>query len=151
MKTPKPYTHKEPPNPVRRFFLIIQSSLGAYTSKSYRMQMGELRTLNKVLYFLVQPDLVKKLLTSPQKTHPKSDFLEELLHNLVGQGTFVAHGENWRARRLLVDQAFKSANIVSTFPHMVKAAGCLVDRIEHTKDPVQIDELTTHVAADIIF
>lgn len=146
---PKPDTLPKRPSPLLRFRKNIQSSISVFTDHSYQMKMGEVRGLKERTYFLVQPDLVRKLLTSSPLVHPKSDFLEKILDQMVGQGVFVAAGETWARRRAMVDSAFGAANIIKIFPHMLAAAQDLGNRIPSGK--VRIDTLTTHVAADIIF
>ncbi len=146
---PKPETLPKRPSAILRFKKNIQSSISVFTDHSYQMKMGEVRGLKERTYFLVQPDLVRKLLTSSPDVHPKSDFLEKILDQMVGHGIFVAAGETWARRRKMVDSAFGAANITRIFPHMLAAAQDLGNRMHAGK--TRIDTLTTHVAADIIF
>jgi cytochrome P450 len=117
------------------------------------MKMGELRGIGPKIFFLVQPDLVRKLLTSPIHTHPKSDLTETLLVDLVGQGIFVSNGDTWTRRRGMVDQAFSAANVTKVFPLMLDAVDDLVERLSQIEDgsTIPIDTHITHVTADIIF
>lgn len=146
---PKPDTLPNRPSPISRFKKNIRSSVSVFTDHSYQMKMGEVRGLRERTYFLVQPDLVRKLLTSSPAVHPKSDFLEKILDQMVGQGVFVAAGQTWARRRKMVDSAFGAANITKIFPHMLSAAQDLGNRM--TAGKTRIDTLTTHVAADIVF
>jgi cytochrome P450 len=150
---PKPHAHARTPSKLRRLLAGRRSSLALFSQRSYTMKMGELRGIGAKTFFLVQPDLVRKLLTSPPSLHPKSDILETLLVEMVGQGVFVSTGEVWERRRGMVDQAFSAANVSKVFPLMLDAARDLADRLANVPNgaTVDVDVHTTHVAADIIF
>jgi len=134
---------------IMRFFKNLRSSISVFTEQSYQMKMGEVRGLKERTYFLAQPDLVRKLLTSSIKTHPKSNLIEKTFSVLLGQGLFMSSGDTWIRRRKMVEGAFGTANISKVFPHMLAAAEDLCSQI--TEGKVQIDRLTNQVSVDIIF
>ena len=71
---------------------------------------------------------------------------------LLGNSVFLTNGEVWKRQRRIIDPAFEGGRLKDTFPAMLAAARACVDRLRSKAGQnVEIEEITSHVAADVIF
>jgi len=149
---PKPNTHKG------RFASRMLKGvricyLSNFFEKSYSMKMGQITLPGRKIFMPNQYELVRKILVTEAPKYPKSDMLDSILMLLIGNGVFVANGDEWKRQRRLIDPAFALAKLKRVFPAMVAAATDLVTRFDTKADgsQVAIDEEMTHITADVIF
>ena len=111
--------------------------------------MAEFRTPFFRSYLVNQPELVKTVLNKRPDDFPKSNRISEGLRPLLGHSVFLTNGAVWKRQRRIIDPAFEGGRLRETFPAMwaasVAAAMRLPDGI------VEIEEHTSHAAADVIF
>ena len=149
---PKPGTHKG-----RFVYRMLTGVRICYLSnlfeKSYSMKMGQITLPGRKIFMPNQYELVRKILVTDAPKYPKSDMLDSILKLLIGNGVFVANGDEWKRQRRLIDPAFAHAKLKRVFPVMVAAATDLLDRFDNNADGsvVAIDEEMTHITADVIF
>ncbi len=119
---------------------------------SYRMKMGYLRLPGRNLYMPNLPELARQILVTDAWHFPKSDLNSNMLRMLLGNGLFVANGEEWKRQRRLIDPAFALTRLARVFPLMRDACDDLLSRLAKIPegDEVLIDEEMTHVTADVI-
>jgi cytochrome P450 len=83
---------------------------------------------------------------------PKSDRISEGLRPLLGESVFLTNGETWKRQRRIIDPAFEGGRLKDTFPAMRDAAEAAAARLAaHAGEEVEIEEQTSHAAADVIF
>ena len=70
------------------------------------------KVLNKRIYFINHPDLIKHVLHTNYKNYVKSPGYKPL-RLLGGMGIFTNDGEEWLRRRRFYQPAFKASNIES--------------------------------------
>lgn len=152
MIPPKPPTR---PNKVslRQYAkLFKQDLLSAQPQRLYRAWMAEFRTPFFRSYLINQPDLVKTLLKDRPDDFPKSGRVSEGLRPLLGNSVFLTNGDVWKRQRRIIDPAFEGGRLRDTFPAMWDAAVASVARLaNHTGKDYEIEEETSHTAADVIF
>ena len=152
MTPPKP--KPRPDNvPLWRYVkLFRQDILSAQPQRLYRAWMAEFRTLFFRSYMINQPDLIDTVLKERPDDFPKSDRIREGLRPLLGNSVFLTNGETWKRQRRIIDPAFEGGRLKDTFPAMLDAARSCVRRLQHAPDPeIEVEEITSHVAADVIF
>jgi cytochrome P450 len=150
---PMPVIRKTRPSPLTRVLKGRHSSLDVLFERSYSMKMGEFAGVRRRFYFLTQPDIVNRILTSSNDLYPKSDLMGTVLYQILGNGVFVSNGEVWKRQRQMMNPAFEFARISEVFPLMMQSAEAMKERLDAVADgrEVSIDFEMTHVTADIIF
>ncbi len=149
MIPPKPASRPEKVSLWRYLRLFRQDILSAQPAKLYRAWMAEFRTPFFRSYLVNQPDLVKTVLKDRPDDFPKSDRIGEGLRPLLGDSVFLTNGETWKRQRRIIDPAFEGGRLRDTFPAMWAAGQAAVARFP--QGIVEVEEETSHAAADVIF
>jgi cytochrome P450 len=149
---PKPPARPEKVS-LRRYVKLFRADLlSAQPAKLYRAWMAEFRTPFFLSYLVNQPELVKTVLRERPEDFPKSERVSEGLRPLLGRSVFVTNGETWKRQRRIIDPAFEGGRLKDTFPAMRAAAEACVARLSaRAGAELEIEEETSHVAADVIF
>ena len=149
MIPPKPASRPEKVSLWRYLRLFRQDILSAQPAKLYRAWMAEFRTPFFRSYLVNQPDLVKTVLKDRPDDFPKSDRIGEGLRPLLGDSVFLTNGETWKRQRRIIDPAFEGGRLRDTFPAMSAAGQASGARFP--QGVVEVEEETSHAAADVIF
>jgi cytochrome P450 len=133
--------------------LFRRDLLSAQPARLYRAWMAEFRTPFFRSYLCNDPKLVDLVLRRRPDDFPKSERIREGLAPLLGNSVFVTNGEIWKGQRRIIDPAFEGGRLKQVFPAMWAAGLSAVNRLEALADgtPVEIEEQTSHAAADVIF
>jgi cytochrome P450 len=116
--------------------------------------MAEFRTPFFRSYLANQPELVRLVLKERPGDFPKSMRVAEGLRPLLGNSVFLTNGALWERQRRIIDPAFEGGRLRDTFEAMWHAAEASVRRLDGqvaARQPVEIEEVTSHAAADVIF
>ncbi|MDI1294838.1 MAG: cytochrome P450 [bacterium] len=137
---------------LKRFLRGWHSWIHVLFDKSYTMKMGEIRMPGQTMYIANELSLVDKILRGGT-AFPKHRELVRNLSPLIGNSVFSANGVDWESQRAMVNPAFAHTALAKSMPLMVAAADALLARLDAAdkRQPVDIDPMMTHVAADIIF
>ncbi|WP_299041692.1 cytochrome P450 [uncultured Tateyamaria sp.] len=149
MIPPKPPSRPDRVSLCRYMQLFRQDILSAQPARLYRAWMAEFRTPFFRSYLMNQPDLVKTVLKDRPDDFPKSDRVSEGLRPLLGNSVFLTNGETWKRQRRIIDPAFEGGRLRETFPAMWDASEAAAQRLP--EGLVEIEEQTSHAAADVIF
>ncbi|MDX8348855.1 cytochrome P450 [Cognatiyoonia sp. IB215446] len=131
--------------------LFRQDILSAQPARLYRAWMAEFRTPFFRSYLINDTDLIKTVLKDRPADFPKSDRIGAGLRPLLGNSVFLTNGAVWERQRRIIDPAFERGRLRDTFPGMVAAGQAAVERIAPGETPQEIEALTSHIAADVIF
>ena len=151
---PKPVARADKVSLWRYVRLFRQDILSAQPQKLYRAWMAEFRTPFFRSYLINQPHLLDQVLRDRPMDFPKSSRISEGLRPLLGNSVFLTNGEVWTRQRRIIDPAFEGGRLRDTFPAMWDAAQACVTRLKvraQVGQPVEIEEETSHAAADVIF
>jgi len=150
---PKPPARPDKVSLWRYARLFRQDILSAQPARLYRAWMAEFRTPFFRSFLLNQPELVKTVLKDRPDDFPKSGRIGEGLRPLLGNSVFLTNGEVWKRQRRIIDPAFEGGRLKDAFPAMWAAGEATVARLEDHADgtPVEIEAVTSHAAADVIF
>ncbi|MEM9124257.1 MAG: cytochrome P450, partial [Pseudomonadota bacterium] len=152
MIPPKPLSRPDKVSLWRYFRLFRRDLLSAQPKRLYRAWMAEFRTPFFRSYLINQPDLIDVVLKQRPDAFPKSSRISEGLRPLLGNSVFVTNGETWKRQRRIIDPAFEGGRLKDTFPAMAQAAQSCVERLKRrSDDECEIEAVTSHVAADVIF
>ncbi|CAN0068285.1 unnamed protein product, partial [Chrysoparadoxa australica] len=152
MIPPKPAARPDRVSLWRYVKLFRQDILSAQPARLYRAKMAEFRTPFFRSFLLNQPDLVKTVLKERPMDFPKSGRISEGLRPLLGNSVFLTNGAAWQRQRRIIDPAFEGGRLRETYPAMWAAAQSALDRLA-TKagQDVEVEEIASHAAADVIF
>ncbi|WP_323769148.1 cytochrome P450 [Antarctobacter sp.] len=152
MIPPKPAARPDRVSLWRYVKLFRQDILSAQPARLYRAKMAEFRTPFFRSYLLNQPDLVKTVLKERPMDFPKSGRIGEGLRPLLGNSVFLTNGATWQRQRRIIDPAFEGGRLRETYPAMWDAAQAALDRLTaKAGQMVEIEEIASHAAADVIF
>ena len=149
MKPPKPPSRSGRVSLRHYARLFREDILSAQPERLYGAWMAEFRTPFFRSYLVNQPELVNTVLKERPMDFPKSDRVGEGLRPLLGNSVFLTNGETWKRQRRIIDPAFEGGRLRETFPAMWDAAEAATARL--TEGLVEIEEQTSHAAADVIF
>ncbi|KUP91349.1 cytochrome P450 [Tritonibacter horizontis] len=152
-RPPKPPTRPDRVSLWRYLKLFRADILSAQPARLYRAWMAEFRTPFFRSFLVNQPELVDVLLKQRPDDFPKSDRVGEGLRPLLGNSVFLTNGDTWKRQRRIIDPAFEGGRLKQSFPAMLAAAQAGADRLAADADgtPVEIEAVTSHIAADVIF
>ncbi|MFC4730312.1 cytochrome P450 [Salipiger abyssi] len=152
MTPPKPRSRPDKVS-LRRYVKLFRADiLSAQPARLYRAWMAEFKTPFFRSYLINQPDLVKTVLKDRPLDFPKSGRISEGLRPLLGDSVFLTNGALWQKQRRIIDPAFEGGRLRETYPAMWEAAQAALARLTaRTGEVVEIEEQTSHAAADIIF
>lgn len=151
---PKPAVRAERVSLLRYLRLFRQDILSAQPARLYRAWMADFRTPFFRSVLANQPELVRLVLKERPRDFPKSMRVAEGLRPLLGNSVFLTNGAVWERQRRIIDPAFEGGRLRDTFPAMWQAAESAVARLRDKAGgarEVEIEEVTSHAAADVIF
>ncbi len=149
---PKPPSRPDRVSLWRYMRLFRADILSAQPARLYRAWMAEFRTPFFRSYLVNQPDLVAEVLKARPDDFPKSNRIAEGLRPLLGNSVFLTNGDVWKRQRRIIDPAFEGGRLRDTFPAMLAATEAAVARLAARAGAVvEIEEETSHAAADVIF
>ena len=149
MMPPKPASRPDKVSLWTYARLFRRDILSAQPERLYRAWMAEFRTPFFRSFLVNQPDLVAEILKARPDDFPKSDRIGEGLRPLLGNSVFLTNGETWKRQRRIINPAFEGGRLRDTFAAMWAAGEAAVARLQEGE--VEIEALTSHVAADVIF
>lgn len=153
-----PHLPPKPPSRPERVSLWAYAKLfradilSAQPAKLYRAWMAEFRTPFFRSFLINQPELIRTVLKERPDDFPKSNRIAEGLRPLLGESVFLTNGAQWKRQRRIIDPALEGGRLRDTFPSMHAAALACVGRLTaRAGEVVEIEEETSHAAADVIF
>jgi len=152
-RPPKPPARPEKTSLWHYLRLFRQDILSAQPAKLYRAWMAEFRTPFFRSYMVNDPVLIRRVLNERPDDFPKSDRVGAGLRPILGNSVFLTNGAVWKRQRRIIDPSFEGGRLRDTFPAMWAAGEAAVARFETMADgrAVEIEEETSHAAADVIF
>ena len=151
MIPPKPTSRPDKVSLWRYVRLFRRDILSAQPERLYRAKMAEFRTPFFRSYLINQPDLIREVLKERPIDFPKSTRVGEGLRPLLGNSVFLTNGETWKRQRRIIDPAFEGGRLRDVFPAMLAAGLDMVTRLQARTGELEIEEFTSHAAADVIF
>jgi cytochrome P450 len=149
MIPPKPPVRPDRVSFWRYVRLFRSDILSAQPARLYRAWMAEFRTPFFRSYLCSDPSLVARVLNERPADFPKSERLTEGLRPLLGDSVFVTNGAVWEHQRRIIDPAFEGGRLREVLPGIVAAGLAAAARMQ--PGLVEVEEATSHAAADVIF
>jgi cytochrome P450 len=149
MTPPKPTPRPDRVSLLRYLRLFRSDILSAQPARLYHAWMAEFRTPFFRSYLCNDPALLELVLKTRPDDFPKSDRIREGLTPLLGNSVFVTNGDVWKRQRRIIDPAFEGGRLRDTLPAIWAAGEAAVARL--SPGVLEIEEETSHAAADVIF
>lgn len=154
MIPPKPRSRPDRVSLWRYMALFRRDILSAQPERLYSAWMAEFRTPFFRSYLANDADLLRTILRDRPRDFPKSNRIAEGLRPLLGEAVFLTNGATWERQRRIIDPAFERGHLAASLPAMWDAGQAMLDRVlQRIGDgaEIEIEELTSHAAADVIF
>lgn len=154
MIPPKPIPRADRVSLWQHVRLFRQDILSAQPNRLYRAWMAEFRTPFFRSCLANDPALVHTILRARPQDFPKSHRIAEGLRPLLGQSLFLTNGARWARQRRVIDAAFAPGHVAQSLPAMWQAGHAMVDRVRAQIGPgarIEVEEVASHAAADVIF
>lgn len=154
MIPPKPPARPDKVSLWRYLRLFRRDILSAQPARLYRAWMAEFRTPFFRSYLINDLPLIRRVLKERPDDFPKSDRIGAGLRPLLGESVFLTNGATWKRQRRIIDPAFEGGRLHETFPAMWAAGAASVARLKaraEEGEAIEIEEETSHAAADVIF
>lgn len=148
---PKPAARPDNASLLQHIRMFLKDVLSAQPERMYRAWMAEMRTPFFRSYLVNQPELIDTVLRDRPEDFPKSTRIRSGLKSLLGNSLFVSSGEDWKHQRRIVDPAFEGGRLREVFPAMWDAGVAAVERLEENQGVIEVEGVTSHMAADVIF
>jgi cytochrome P450 len=149
MIPPKPPARVGHVSLMRLFRLLRDDLLSAGPARLYRAWMAEFRTPFFRSYVCNDPALIRRVLVDRPDDFPKSRRLSGGLVPLLGGSVFVTSGAAWTRQRRIIEEAFAGGRLRAAVPLIAAAGRAALDR--QPDGVVEVERLTSHVTADVIF
>ncbi|SHG69183.1 Cytochrome P450 [Cognatiyoonia sediminum] len=152
-RPPKPDHRPETVSLWQHLRLFRRDILSAQPEKLYRAWMAEFRTPFFRSFLVNDPEVIKTVLKDRPDDFPKSERVGVGLRPLLGNSVFLTNGEEWKRQRRIIDPAFEGGRLKSAFPAILSAGEAAVDRLRPLANgaTVDVEPITSHLAADVIF
>ena len=153
MIPPKPASRPDKVSLWRYMHLFRADILSAQPAKLYHAWMAAFRTPFFRSYLINDPVLIRRVLNEAPDDFPKSDRISAGLRPILGNSVFLTNGAVWKRQRRIIDPAFEGGRLRDTFPAMLAAGQAAIARLTPLAngEPVEIEQETSHAAADVIF
>ena len=148
---PKPVARPDKVSLWRYMRLFREDILSAQPARLYRAWMAEFRTPFFRSYLINDPALLKEVLHDSPDAFPKSDRVGAGLRPLLGDSVFLTNGEVWKRQRRIIDPAFEGGRLRDAFGGILAAGQAGVRRLKPSDTLQEVEEITSHIAADVIF
>jgi len=137
---------------VARILRGLHSWIEVPKEENFSNDGNSIRFLGLSLFLVNKPSEVKRIKITNFNQFPKHRLTLWTLEPLTGRSVFSVNGEEWHQQRILIDQAFKVAQLKKVFPQMRGAVDSLIRRLDPISDErsVEIDQEMTLVTADVI-
>ncbi len=148
---PKPQARADKVSLWQYMRLFRRDILSAQPARLYRAWMAEFRTPFFRSYMINDPDLIRRVLHEDPDAFPKSDRIGAGLRPLLGDSVFLTNGEVWKRQRRIIDPAFEGGRLRDAFPGILAAGRAGAARMTPGAEFQEIEAITSHIAADVIF
>jgi cytochrome P450 len=105
--------------------------------------------LGRKRFVLNSPDAIHHLLVDNIANYRRTSATIRILRPIIGDGLFLAEGEEWRHQRRTIAPALAPRVMPMLARHVVGAAGETIARLTTTTDPVDILATTQFLALEI--
>jgi cytochrome P450 len=123
--------HRKPLPAWRLLRATLRNPLTAYSEDSFTLHSGRVRAFGRSTIAVNHPDGVKHVLTTHPSRYGRPIAAIRSVRWMMGNGLFLAEGEDWRRQRKMLAPLFGPTHIGGLLPHFLGAGEALQARLEH--------------------
>jgi cytochrome P450 len=152
---PQPFISARPPAPIGdlpwyRFLKAVRTNaLEIFPQAAYQDDVVVQSFLGRKRFVLNSPDAIHHLLIENIGNYRRTSATIRILRPIIGDGLFLAEGEDWRHQRRTIAPALAPRVMPMLARHVVGAASDTIARLTTTTDPVDILATTQFLALEI--
>ncbi len=115
-------------SPLRLLRTLTANPMATWPKAIYEEPLVRARFLRTDVLFVVEPDLIKKVLLDDADSFGRSEATRRALGPAVGEALLTSDGEKWRWQRRAVAPILRPDRVAGFFPAISAAAGRTRDR-----------------------
>jgi unspecific monooxygenase len=136
--------------PWYRFLKAIRTNaLEIFPRAAYQDDVVVQSFLGRKRFVLNSPDAIHHVLIDNIGNYRRTSATIRILRPIIGDGLFIAEGEDWRHQRRTIAPALAPRVMPMLARHVVGAAGETIARLTTTTDPVDILATTQFLALEV--
>ena len=124
--------------PLRWIRAAIRNPLEVWSEDIYRERVVVARFVGRKTLFVMDPELVAKILVEEPERYRKTEMIKRLLGSALGTGIIVSDGTQWRQQRRIAAPSFRPDRVATFIPEMLAAADRESERLSAVKPGSQI-------------
>jgi cytochrome P450 len=131
---PAPPVHRSPLPPWRLLIATLRNPLTAYSEDSFQLASGRVRLLGRTTIAVNHPDGVRHVLATHADRYGRPVAAVRSVRWMMGNGLFLAEGEDWRRQRRMLAPLFSPAHVGELLPHFAGAGRAMLARLERRSE-----------------
>lgn len=120
--------------------LLRQNVLASFSERAFTEEVIERRSFGRVQITLNRPEAIRHVLIENADNYGRTGTTVRLLHPVVGNGIFLAEGEDWREQRRSLAPPFAPRTLPLLARHVAAVAGETVSRLAAAEGLVDLLE-----------
>lgn len=116
--------------PLRLLLGSIQNSLGIWPDYAFDATFSRNTLFGLETVLVNSPEGVRHVMATNAGNYVRPAMMARIMRPLLGQGLFLAEGEEWRRQRRLLSSSFTPQNVGILLPHFIAAANDLVAELD---------------------
>jgi cytochrome P450 len=125
-------------SPLRWMRAAIRNPLEVWSEDIYRERVVVARFVGRKTLFVMDPELIAKILVEEPERYRKTEMIKRLLGPALGNGIIISDGPIWRKQRRIAAPSFRPDRVATFVPEMLAAADRESDRLESIAPGTQI-------------
>lgn len=147
---PRPVPPRAPLSPLNLAFTLGRNVLAAWGEESYRRDIVSSPFFGVTSFTLNDPDAIRHVFVDNHDAYVRTSITRRMLRPMLGEGLFLAEGEDWRHQRRALAPAFTPRAIDPLRPLMTRIAREHLDLLgRRTGRPIDLFEQTQSLTLDI--
>ncbi len=127
---PAPPIHPKDLHPIRLLFESIHNSLAIWPDYAFDGPFSRNSLFGVETVLINDPTGVHHMMVTNASNYVRPAMMARIMRPLIGQGLFLAEGEEWRRQRRLLSSSFTPHNVNILLPHFIAAANDLVRQLD---------------------
>jgi unspecific monooxygenase len=136
--------------PPREFAAVMRKNvLAAFSERAFEEEVLTRRLLGRVQLTLNRPEAIRHVLIDNPDNYARTPATIRLLYPIIGNGLFLAEGNDWREQRRTVAPSFAPRTLPLLARHVAAVADRLVATLAAEPGEVDLLEHMHHLAIEV--
>ncbi|MEI9905180.1 MAG: cytochrome P450 [Asticcacaulis sp.] len=147
-----PPAHPVRDEPLPRWRVIYEffnNPLAVYSEQAFEQTYGRMRSLGFDTIGVADPAMIHHVMQANQANYRRPAVQPRLLRWVMGNGVFLAEGDEWRRQRRMLAPTFNPGAVGDLIPHFQTAAELMLARL-HGVSQARLTEVFHRAALDAV-